>query len=194
MTSKLSAAWKKSGLTELADYVREMLSSVHGIEIVVALLEAYALQKQTLPWTTTVKIPPIKIFWMDQETVVPLPNLFEILTARFWSTSLLWLLTSVMLPSLFGYFFNLTLTGRSHGPATRHSVKKPTHKIDPLTFNVVKALVSWLVYSQGIRFGGFIANETVDRVNGAVFGGYQGIVIGSAIGATASLYDAILKK
>jgi hypothetical protein len=63
-----------------------------------------------------------------------------------------------------------------------------------LTYNVSKALITWLVYSQGFRFGGFWADETVERVNGTLPGGYQGVLIGTAIGALASVYEAILQK
>ena len=192
VTTKVGAFMDRSGVSEAADFMREMLSSVHGIETVITLIEALGLQRETLPWTTSLTLPPIR-FIKSEESIVFLPNLFEILTAKFWNTSLLWLTTTAMLPALFGYFFNLTLHGGRTGLQTRSSGKKPQHTVDPLTFNVTKALLSWLIYSQGIRFG-FLANETVDRVNVAVFGGVQGLMIGAAIGGLASVYDAVLKK
>jgi hypothetical protein len=120
-----------------------------------------------------------------------LPDFFLLLTNFFWSASTLWATTSLFVPLLFGYFFNLTLkTKSSHG----NYVSRPTHNVDPLTFNLAKGLITWLVYARGARFRGLFADETVERVNNAVPGGYLGVLIGAGLGAVVSIYDAVLKK
>ncbi len=73
-------------------------------------------------------------------------------------------------------------------------VSRPTHPVDPLTFNATKALVTWLVYSQGTRLWGLFGDGTVQRVNSALPGGHRGVMIGAGLGALASLYEAVLKK
>ena len=66
--------------------------------------------------------------------------------------------------------------------------------VDPLTYSIVKAVISFVVYGQGVTFGGWINPQSVDRINGAVYGGYKGVLVGAAITGVLSVYDAILKK
>ena len=106
--------------------------------------------------------------------------------------STLWLATSLFVPILFAYFFNFSHSIRGQGVRTRSTPH--IYKFDPLSFNVAKALLTWLVFAKGFRYGGFYSDETVLRVEDALYGGYPAVLIGAGIGALASIYEAILQK
>jgi hypothetical protein len=188
---KVSDLYKKSGTTEAIEGVRDSASTVVGIEVLTLLIEAAGLQRETFPWRYAFDIPAIPTIKTHQYSI-KLPDFFVLVTSFFWAPSTLWLATSLFVPILFAYFFNFSHSIRGQGTRTRSSPH--VYSFDPLTYNVSKALITWLVYSQGFRFGGLWNDETVERVNGALTGGYQGVLIGTAIGGLASLYEAILQK
>jgi len=194
ITNKLNAFYEKSGISEGAEAIREILSSVVGVEAAVLLVEAWGLQRHTLPWTLSFPLPENK--WLGTKPYsVHLPNFFQLLGSSFWAASLLWASTSLIIPLIFSYFFNLTVQSKAHSSTARHSSNRKAAKVfDPLTFNVVKGLLSWLVYSQGFRFWGLYDIETIIAVNGSVLGGYHGMLIGAGVGTLVSIYDAILRK
>lgn len=187
--TKVGDVWTNSGVTDYAEYVREVLSSVVGVEAAVVLVEAYYLQKQVMPWTYFFDVPAVSALGSNSYPV-HFPELFVLLTSSFWSPSLLWANTSLFIPLVCAYFFNLTLR-TSNGDL---SSKKPTYQVDPLTFNIAKALISYLVYAKGARFTGLVADETVLTVEDALPGGHHGVLIGAGIGALASIYEAVLKR
>ena len=94
---------------------------------------------------------------------------------------------------IFAYFFNLGLKAK-HGQVRHAKNVHPANQYDPLAFNISKALVAWLVYRQELSFGGLVADESIQKIQDNVPGGYQGIMIGAGIGALTSIYEAILKK
>jgi hypothetical protein len=190
-SNKVSDLYTRSGTTEAIEGVRDSASTVIGIEVLTNLIEAIGLQRETFPWRYAFNIPAIPAI-KSHAYAVKLPDFFVLVTSFFWAPSTLWLATSLLVPILFAYFFNFSHSIKGTGPRTRAS--SHVYSLDPFTYNVSKALVTWLVYSQGFRFGGFWADNTVERVNGALPGGYQGVLIGTAIGALASLYEAILQK
>ena len=108
------------------------------------------------------------------EIPIKIPDLFAVLTMRFWGPVGLWLLTSLLLPLVAAWFFNLTDGGR---------------KYDPLSFNVVKGLLAWVVYACN-----GVGGESRERVQKGVPGGSAGLLIGAGIGILASLYEAVLKR
>jgi hypothetical protein len=120
------------------------------------------------------------------------PNVSVLFSGVFWAPTTLWLLTSVVLPLVFAYFFNLTFTS----PRPPSKRPKPLREFDPLTFSIVKALAAWLVYSPSatFRFGGLYSKATVSVVQDFVYGGYFGLYVGSAIGVLTSLYDHLSYK
>ncbi|KAK8152302.1 hypothetical protein BC567DRAFT_238656 [Phyllosticta citribraziliensis] len=186
--NRLGDVWANSGITEKIQLVREALSSVVGVESAVILLEAFYLQKQVLQWQYAFDIPALDFLGTTSQPVL-FPNLFALLTSEFWGPSLLWASTSLLVPLFFGYFFNFTLqSGRSEG------TNKPSYQADPLSFNVAKALISYLVYSQGIKFAGLVGEFSADVVKDSLPGGTNGILIGAGIGALASIYEAALKR
>lgn len=175
-----------TGITEQIAWLRELCSSVTAVQTTFLLLEAFALQRALLPFRYVGDLPGVAALGLGP-TAVHLPDLFVLLTAGYWAPSLLWAATSAAVPALFGYFFNLTLreTNRRSGG---HTARHPT---DPLAFNIVKALATWLVYSQGVSFG-VISPAVAERVDGALYGGHTAVLIGAGVGVLASLYDAAL--
>jgi hypothetical protein len=181
----------RTGVNEGIAYLRETCSSVLAVQTTFLLFEAYALQRHLMPFNYAFDLPGVSALGVSP-TAVFLPDLFVILTGYYWSTTLTWAATSILVPALFGYFYNLTLReSRRTGGGEAVTVAKYT--TDPLTFNVVKALATWLVYVQGISFG-IIAPAVAERVDDAIYGGSTAVLIGSGIGALAALYDAAQRK
>lgn len=108
------------------------------------------------------------------ELAIKIPDLFALLTLGFWGPVSLWVLTSVILPLVGAWFVNLTEGGKLY---------------DPLSFNVVKGLVAWVVYVKG-----GVGGESTVLVEQSVPGGSQGLLVGAGIGILASLYEAVLKR
>jgi len=186
----VSHALAATNAQSLFNDIREILSTVVGIETVVFLLEGFYLQRQLVPWRRAFDVPPIDALGTNTRTV-HLPDFFILLTDIYWSTTLFWSITSFWLPLAASWTFNLTMR-----PVLRNgqTVHKPRWRCDPLTFNVVKGLLSWLVYSQGVRYFGLFADQTVLAVQRSMPAGYNGVMIGSLLGAIASLYDAAQRK
>lgn len=154
----------RSGITENIEYLREMCSSVTAVQMTFLMLEAFALQRRVLPWRYMFDIPATGF---TGSIAIFLPDLFVLLTGFYWSTTLLWSATSIFVPMLFAYFYNLTMRDVKRGNA-RVTVAK--YAADPFTYNVVKALLTWLVYVKGVNFG-FIDPEVAERVDLAIYGG-----------------------
>lgn len=78
----------------------------------------------------------------------------------------------------------------------RHGVvtSSPRMHFDPLMFNVVKALLAWMIWSLGARFFGLFSDQTVDLVTQSMPAGYPGVMVGAFIGMLVSLYDAAQRK
>ena len=169
--------------------MRENLSSVTAVQTTLLFVEALALQREILPWDPLFDLPPLAIIGTPKITVC-LPEFFILLSAYFWSTTLLWATTNIVLPAGFAYFYNLSTRTVKRG-GYKQSVAR--YAVDPLTFNVVKALLVYVVYERRNTFGLF-ANETRYQVEHAVYGGSTGMLIGSGIGVLAALYEAAQTK
>lgn len=192
LRTRALSIYKESGTTEAIHATRESLSTVSSVLFAVNAFELYFLRPEILADRYAFTIPAISFLGTNDYPVF-VPDLFLLFTLSFWSPALLWSFTSVVLPSLVGYFVNLT-TGAHHGRVTRRSTTAPDHVVDPLTYSIVKAVISFVVYGQGVTFGGWINPQSIDRINGAVYGGYKGVLVGAAITGVLSVYDAILKK
>ena len=188
--SKVAKVYENSGLSEGAEATRETLSTVTAIQLVVIIFELYNLRKEVLPDKHAFTIPSFS-YVNNKPYPVAIPDFFLLATASFWGPSLLWGITSLLIPLTASYFFNLTAK-----PTTRSRSGTPhfTYSFDPLTFSIVKALLTYVIYGQDVTFGGWVDLEYVARINSAIFGGYQGVLTGTAIGALVTLYDAVLKK
>ncbi|KAF3000489.1 hypothetical protein E8E14_003897 [Neopestalotiopsis sp. 37M] len=193
LRNSASSIYKESGITEVTHATRESLSTVNSILGIVSLFELYFLRPEVLPDRYAFTIPAIH-FLGTNDFPVHVADLFLLLTSSFWSPTLTWLFTSTILPTLAGYFFNLSAANQPTRRTTQNTQPSPDYVVDPLTFSIVKALISFVVYGQGVTFGGWLSEESIARINGSVYGGYKGVLTGTAITALISIYDAVLKK
>lgn len=183
---KISDVVENSGVVEAAQSTRESLSTVVSVEALTLLFEAYNLRPEILEDRYAFTIPTIP-FLLNAPHAVNLPDLFLLLTSRFWQPAILWAATSFFVPLFFSYFFNLT------SRPSRNNTKF-AYTFDPLTFNIVKALLAYAIYAQDMTFGGLVDLESVARIRSASAGGWQGIVAGAGIGILVTFYDAIIRK
>jgi hypothetical protein len=188
LRSKVSQAYEESGITEQTQAARETLSSLVAIHFVIHAFELYKLRGELLPSRYAFTIPEYPVIH-NSEYPVFIPDLFLLLTSRFWGPATLWSFTSLFIPLVSAYFFNLTSKPRSRSH-TQHF----NYTFDPLTFNIVKALLTFVVYGQDVTFGGLVDLEYVARINSALYGGWVGPIVGSGIGALVTVYEAIIKK
>jgi len=189
--SSVSKVYKQSGLTEFLENARETISSSATIESLVVLIEALSIRSEILPSRNFGTIPASKSLG-TKEYQVGVPDLFLTFTAGFWSMFTIWSLMSFVLPALSAYLFNLTVKAKNSSKVTRSSHAAAT--FDPLTFNITKALLTWLVYSEGYKLAGYPSIHTVGRIQDSLPGGHQGVLIGTGIGILTSIYEAVLKK
>ena len=148
----------------------------------------YFLRKEILADRYAFSIPVIK-YINNSEYAVKIPDLFLLLTSSFWGPATLWAFTTILAPLFAAYFVNLTGKPKSRSHAAHFN-----YAFDPLTFNIVKALLVFVVFGQDVTFGGLVDLEYVARINSALYGGWQGVLIGTGIGALVTVYEAIIKK
>ncbi|KAH6610779.1 hypothetical protein Trco_000799 [Trichoderma cornu-damae] len=190
---RVSSIYQESGIGEASNATRETLSNVTSILLCVSAFELWYIRPEILANRYAFTIPAVGSLGTSDYPVY-LPDMFLLLTASFWSPALTWAFTSFILPSVFGYFFNLSATSGSHASKTRSRANAQETVIDPLTYSIIKALVSFVVYGQGATFCGLLPETAIERLNGAVYGGYKGVLTGTAITGLLSIYDAVLKK
>ncbi|KAL4967634.1 uncharacterized protein BDV14DRAFT_168925 [Aspergillus stella-maris] len=195
----IGEAWEGSGVQERTNSLRETLSSVEAVEVIVTLLEAFSLIKQVLPLRYLATFPAIDAI-NTPALPIKIPDLFVLVDSSFWAPVSLWLLTSVFLPLSVAYFFNISLRvsqSNASGVQTRRSslnnrVNQTT--FDPLSFNIAKAIVTYLVYAHGFTFWNIWGSESLLTVDASIPFQYAGVLTGTAIGAVGTLYEAILRK
>ncbi|KAL3952941.1 hypothetical protein ACCO45_012884 [Purpureocillium lilacinum] len=181
MRKRVSSIYQESGITEASQATRETLSTVTSVLFCVSAFELYFIRPEILANRYAFTVPAVGLLGTPDYPVY-LPDMFLLLTASFWSPALTWAFTSVVLPSLFGYFFNLSASS-TPGPRTRSKAHQPEN-----------ALVSYVVYAQGVTFGGLLNETSIERLNTAVYGGYKGVLVGTAVTGIVSIYDAVLRK
>jgi hypothetical protein len=191
MRRRVTSLYKDSGITEATDVTREALSTVTSVLFSVAAFELWHIRPEILANRYAFTIPAVSVLGTSDFPVY-IPDMFLLLTASFWSPATLWALTSIVIPTLFGYFYNLTVG--SHHTGRRVRASEPDYVVDPLIFSIAKAIISYVVYAQGVTFGGWIDEVSVARINSAVYGGWKGVLVGCGVTALSSVYDAILKK
>lgn len=197
-----SKLWAWTRIADVTEYLRENASSVMFIQSAIILSEYVGMQWKTYPWTPLYTDP--------STTTSPFkdahhPDLTHWLTEAYWAPATLWSLTNWFLPLVLSYFINLTISTN-----TRHKSSRRQHTVDPLTFNIARALLIYSAYSlpvanvalagePGIKVErtpgwGPFSDATLTTVRNNVPGNYYGMQISSLIGVLYSLYDAILKK
>lgn len=186
---RLNDLYTLSGIDDHIANLREACSSVMAIQTTFLLIEAFALQRKVMPLEWQFNTPAVPAAHIPSISVF-LPDLFILLSGFYWSTTLLFSATNVILPWILAYFYNLTIRDVKRGNA-RVSVAR--YQADPFTFNVVKGLLVWLVYGQGVTFG-FIDRDALKAVNASIYGGATAMIVSSVIGATAALYEAAQRR
>ena len=186
--SKVTQVYEDLGITEYTEVARGTLSSLTVIHFLIQTFELWHIRKEVLPFKYAFDLPALPII-NTKEYAVPLPDLFLLLTSSFWGPATLWTFTSILIPLFAAYFFNLTSK-----PRARSHSQHFAYTFDPLTFNVVKALLTFVIYGQDVTFGGLVDLEYVARINSALYGGWEGSMVGSGIGALVTIYEAIIKK
>lgn len=187
MRSQIAEVASSTGATEAVESARASLSSLVSIETIILFFEAANLRSEILPDRYAFTIPSLPVLNTSPYPVA-LPDLFLLLTSSFWQPFTLWLATALVVPLTFAYFFNLTARPRSRG------TQKFEYQFDPLTFNVAKAILTYAVFAGGATFWGLVDLESVARIRSAAAGGWEGIVGGCAVGALATVYEAIIRK
>jgi hypothetical protein len=187
LRTKVAHVYEESGIVETAQNARETLSTVVAAHVLIVAFELYKLRPELLKDRDAFTIPAID-FLHTSSYDVKLPDFFLLLTSSFWGPATLWAITSLTIPLFAAYFFNLT------AKPTRSHTAKFNYTFDPLTFNIVKALLTYIVFGQDVTFGGLVDLEYVARINSALYGGYHGVLVGTGIGALVTLYEAVLKK
>ncbi|KAE8378500.1 hypothetical protein BDV26DRAFT_189119 [Aspergillus bertholletiae] len=188
---KASDWWTGSGVPDGTQSLRALLSSVKAVQILTLLLEGGSIIYEVLPlrFVTTISIWAIEIS-------IKVPDIFILVDGAFWAPFSLWLLTSILLPLTAAYFFNISLNIAQGGSAASHTRRSRTSpaNFDPLSFNIAKAGLAYLVYARQFNFFDLYSQFSIARVNAAVPGQWAGLVTGSAIGVIGTLYEAILRK
>jgi hypothetical protein len=192
---RVSDLVRRTGVHEQTDMVRSALSTVHSVLLVVSAFELWQMRPTLLPAKHAFTLPAQPRLGMPSDMPVSLPDVFLLLTASFWSPFLTWALTSFVAPTLAGYFFNLTANRSSVVTENgRRVAAAPRYTIDPLTFSIVKAIMSYVVYGKGVTFDGWLSEDAIQRLVDAVYGGTTGILVGTSVTAVMSVYDAILRQ
>ncbi|KAJ6128241.1 hypothetical protein N7471_009458 [Penicillium samsonianum] len=184
-------AWTASGLVDRAHSLRASLSSVKAVEIIVLLLESGSLAKELIPIRYLTTTPAVEAAHIPA-IPIRVPDLFVLLEGTFWAPFSLWFLTCLFLPLVSAYFINLSWKASSSARRTRS--ESNLAQFDPLTFNIVKALLVHVVFGNGFNFFGLYSRYAILKVVDSVPGGDIGILTGSAIGGVSSLYEAILHR
>jgi hypothetical protein len=190
---RVNSIYQESGITEASNATRDALSTVTSVIFFVSAFELFFIREEVLSNRYAFTIPAVHAIGTSDYPIY-LPDMFLVLTASFWSPALTWFLTSFVLPSMFGYFFNLSAQPPA-GPRTRsRAAALPEYTVDPLTFSIAKAIISFVVYGQGVTLGGLLSEVSIERLNNSVYGGYAGILTGTAVTSLVSIYDAVLRK
>ncbi|RDA95784.1 hypothetical protein CP533_5173 [Ophiocordyceps camponoti-saundersi (nom. inval.)] len=180
---RFSTLYRDSGIPLASVTARQALSTVNSILLFVSLVELCTIRPEILPSRHAFIVPAMPALGTD-DYPVPLPDMFLLLSSSFWSPAATWVLTAFVIPCLAGYVFNLTAAARA----------APNVVVDPLVFSIAKALVAEIVYGHRSTLHGLLDPVSIERLDGAVYGGYRGIIVGALITGLVSMYDAVLRR
>lgn len=191
LRESIEDAWTASGMVDRIHSLRATLSSLKAVEIIVLLLESGSLAKELIPIRYLTTTPPVQAL---QIPAIPIkvPDLFALLEGAFWAPFSLWFLTCLFLPLVSAYFIN-----PSWQAATNARRSRSAHNLaqfDPLTFNIVKALLVHFVFGNEFNLFGLYSTFAIRKVVESVPGRDLGLMTGTAIGAVGALYEAILHR
>ncbi len=135
MRKRVNSMYQESGITEATSATRETLSTVTSILFCVSAFELYYIRPEILSNRYAFTIPAVAAVGTSDYPVY-LPDMFLLLTSSFWSPALTWVFTSILVPSAFGYFFNLNANSQN-GPRTRARAINET--VVDLTLSTLRA-------------------------------------------------------
>lgn len=194
LRERVSSLYEESGLREVTYNTRDTLSTVSSIIFCINAFELYHLRREVLSDRYAFTIPGVSAIGTS-DYAVEVPDMFLLLSSSFWKPTLLWLVTSILTPSFFGFCFNLSAAHQPSSQRKRGQGPPPADTIvDPLIYSLAKAVITYVIYQQGVTFGGWIDPVSVARINSAVYGGWKGVITGAFISGVSSFYDAVLKK
>jgi hypothetical protein len=183
LKQKALQAFENLQVKERAEVARERVSNITAVHIGAAALEWAFLVKKIVPWTYAFSTPALPAVAVQSHDV-KVPDLSILGTSLFWGAVWTWVFVSLLVPAAGGYFFNLTQTS---GLKTRG-----IHKVDPVAFNLIKAVVTYVVFTYGFRFGGLLGVEAMSAVFVGV--GKDVLFASAGVGGVVGLYDALLRK
>lgn len=142
------------------------------------MVELGALVYSLIPATYPVTIPPVA---SPSPITVNLPDLFTVLEGRFWLPVLTWVVVSVLIPGLVGYFVNLT-----RSPAARKA--SGGYVCDPLIFALAKGLLGWILFYRRT-----VKSEALKVVEDAV-GREVLVLVGSMVVGLVGLWEGLMTR
>jgi len=190
LAETVNSYWDQWQITPHLHSARTALSTSAAVSLIAVLVEAYGLSRVILPWRYVFSTPaPLNLLYKTP-LALHLPDFFVLLTGGFWAPIMLWVVTSLLVPLAAGWFFNFTSAKTASQGRRNHQAAR----VDPFAYCVAKVLLVWLVFERGFRYGGAFSKATVYIVGGSMPGGHTTALVGAAIGALASLYEAVLRR
>lgn len=189
-TNSALQQYERSPIPEYVSYLQHSLSSVSAVESLSLFVELVALLSNLIPLRDafTFPLPFASVVGLKSPVQVSLPDFFVLATNYFWSPVLLWATVTTIIPAIVARFINFT-----GGPRATRRTSAASRQIDPVVFNVTRALAVWLVFTKGWRISGFVTRVAVVQVEQGVWGGVPAMLVGAGIASLAGFYDAVLK-
>lgn len=177
-------AVEKAELPEKAAGLRRRLSRVASVNATTLALEAVLLLATAAPATWRGRLPAVPVLGLPSLPYA-LPDPLVLLTAAFWAPVLTWLATALVLPLANALLFNLVSTTVAHDGAEQQPA------VDPVTYAVTRALLTYLVHYKGFLFWGLLGERSVAAVAAGV--GRELQLVDAGIGGIAAVWEAILR-
>ncbi|KAL9081520.1 MAG: hypothetical protein Q9159_007296 [Coniocarpon cinnabarinum] len=173
---------ERSGLPNATASTRAMLGGVQAITTLFALFEAGALNRALIPFRHAFFLP---LPYFDSVSI-KFPDLFVLLTSAFWAPVLLWSALALFIPTAAGYLFNIS--------ATQGRDRKYRYAVDPVVFNVAKAVGLWVFYVRGWEGRDELVDPRVSgTVDGGVVGGVPAMFVGALIGGGLGVWEGVVR-
>ncbi|KAK9453849.1 hypothetical protein V1511DRAFT_46550 [Dipodascopsis uninucleata] len=201
-TDSIGQGFKKStsGVVKVLHKMRAKLSTASTVNHITALYEVLCIIHHLMPCTKRVKTLTLPFLNTVKFRAFFVPDTRLVCKYdAFWQPILFWFAYMIVLPLIASYFVNFTIV--------KSSSARARYKFDPVTFNVVKLLTTYFLYSNyGKVTESVITGSTVVTASKFVdscipFAKSQPVVknilenapyVGSIIGALISLYVAVL--
>jgi len=189
IASRLSTLYTHTGIYERLVAMRSHVSSTEYISSLAFLIEFCGMMSLLLPKKYLALIPATAY---TPEIPIRVNDLFEMLHAEFWSTLVVWISGSVLVPGILAWLFNLRFVATEK----RGALRRQGPVVDPFVFNIAKGLCVWLLYVRLVSLPGLGEEfeESKGRVLEGVPGGAQGMLVAAGVGMLTSLYEAALRK